>query len=199
VLRGASPPAPVGATLLDETFADNAHNWPSDPRGTAWLTGGSYRLMPRQAGQFVSVGAPIADVPPDVIVSATFHKLIDTPAGGGFGIILRDQGSGPRNATGQAGQYYVLEVGDTGEVGMWRRDADQWVDLLTWQHADAVHPGTATNDITASAIGNQLTLSVNGSPIATRSDATFATGGVGLLVGGDGNQVAVDHFTVQAP
>jgi hypothetical protein len=76
---------------------------------------------------------------------------------------------------------------------------DHWVDLLPWQHADAVHPGTATNDLTVSAIGNRLTISVNGTEVVSRTDATLAAGRVGLLVGGDGNQVAVDQFSVQTP
>ena len=189
----------AGAMLFDERFANNTQNWPSNPQGTAWLTGGSYRLIPRQAGRFVAIGAPIADVPQNVIVSATFHKLSGTPEGGGFGIILRDQGPGPRDGTSQSGQYYVLEVGDKGEVGIWRRDMDHWVDIVPWQHADAVHPGTATNELIVSAIGNRLILSVNGTPVVTRTDPTLSTGGVGMLVGGDGNQVAIDHFSIRTP
>jgi hypothetical protein len=132
-------------------------------------------------------------------VSATFRKLSGTPAGGGFGIILRDQGPAPLDGTNQGGQYYVLEVGDKGEVGIWRRDANQWVDVLPWQHADAVHSGTATNELTVSAIGTQLSLSVNGTQVVTQTDTNLSSGRVGLLAGGDGNQVAVDHFTVQTP
>jgi len=195
---GNAQPA-AAATRFDENFSTNAHNWPSNPQGTAWLTGGSYRLIPRQAGQFVALGAPVADVPQDVVVSATFHKLSGTPPGGGFGIILRDQSPSSRDGTNQAGQYYVLEVGDKGEVGIWRRDTDHWVDLLAWQHADAVQVGTATNEMTASAIGNRLSLSVNGTTVVTRTDATLSTGGVGMLVGGDDNEVAVDRFSVQTP
>jgi hypothetical protein len=197
----AQPPTPqaAGARLLDERFANNARNWPSNPQGTAWLTSGSYRLIPRQAGQFVAIGAPIADVLQDVVVSATFHKLSGSPEGGGFGIIVRDQGPDPRDGVSQGGQYYVLEVGDKGEIGIWRRDTDHWIDLIPWQRADAVRTGTATNDLTVSAIGNRLSLSVNGTEVATRTDNTLTTGRVGLLVGGDGNQVAVDHVSIQTP
>ncbi|MDQ6674897.1 MAG: hypothetical protein M3069_29865, partial [Chloroflexota bacterium] len=196
---GGNTLPPAAVTLFDEKFADNARNWPSDAQGTAWLSGGSYRLIPRQAGQFVAVGAPVAAVPPDVSVSATFRKLDGTPAGGGFGIILRDQGTSPRDGTSQSGQYYVLEVGDKAEVGIWRRDTDHWVDLVPWQHADAVHPGISTNEMTVTAVGSRLSLSVNGTQVVTRTDATLPTGGVGMMVGGDGNQIAVDHFFVQTP
>jgi len=60
----------------------------------------------------------------DVLVTATFHKA-DGPPGGGYGIIVRDQGPGSRDGLNQGGHYYVLEVGDSGEVGIWRRDEDQ--------------------------------------------------------------------------
>ena len=73
------------------------------------------------------------------------------------------------------------------------------MDLLPWQTSSAVKPGTAVNELTARAVGNTLSLSINGTTVATRTDATFTAGGVGLFVGGDGNQVAVDRFTIQTP
>jgi hypothetical protein len=184
--------------VLDEAFADNTHSWPNNQQGMAWLANGSYRIAPRQAGQFVAIGAPIVDALQDVTVTASFRK-VSGPTGGGYGIIVRDQATTARDGTSQDGRYYVLEVGDKGEVGIWRRDGDHWADLLPWQKSDAVKPGTTTNELTVRANGTRLALSVNGTQVATRTDATFASGGVGLFVGGDGNQVAVERFTVQTP
>jgi hypothetical protein len=121
------------------------------------------------------------------------------PPGGGYGIIVHDQDNVVRDGTSQDGHYYVLEAGDKGEVGIWRRDGDHWVDLLPWQHADAVKTDTGTNELVVRAVGSVLSLSVNGTPVATRTDAAFTGGSVGLFVGGDGNQVAVSRFTVQTP
>jgi hypothetical protein len=146
----------------------------------------------------VAISAPIAGVPPNVTVSARYHK-VGGPAGGGFGIIVRDQGSGALDGTKQDGNYYVLEAGDKGEIGMWRRDGDHWVDLLPWQHSDAVKPGTATNDLTVRTFGNSLSMFMNGTQVGVWPEATLTNGNVGLFVGGDGNQVAVEHFVVQAP
>jgi hypothetical protein len=193
---GAAQPA--AGTLLDERFANNDRNWPSAPQGTAYLTNSSYRLATRQVGQFVAVGAPIVDTLKDVIVNASFHKL-SGPSGGGYGIIVRDQASAPQNGTSQVGRYYVLEAGDNGEVGMWRRDGDQWTDLLPWQPNPAVKTGLGSNDLSVRAVGNRLSLTVNGTLVATKTDDTFAAGGVGVFVGGDGNQVAVDRFSIQTP
>jgi hypothetical protein len=186
------------APLFDERFASNDAGWPSNPVGATLITNGTYRITTRQAGQFAAVGAPVANVPADVVVNASFRKLAG-PAGGGYGIIVRDQDQTLRDGTSQDGHYYVLEVGDKGEVGIWRRDADHWVDLLPWQHADAVNTGAASNDLSVRAVGNTLSLSVNGSQVATRNDNTFSSGRAGLFVGGDGNQVAISRFSIQTP
>ena len=173
-------------------------NWPNDPQGTAWLTSGSYRLATRDASKFVAISAPVAQTPNDVVVSATLRK-VSGPIGGGYGIILRDQGPLPQEGTRQDGRYYVLEVGDKGEVGIWRRESDHWVDVLPWQHSDIVKTDSSTNELTVRAIGNTLSLFVNGTQVTTRTDDALTFGSVGLFVGGDGNQVAVEHFSVQTP
>ena len=186
------------AALLDEQFTAGTVTWPDDPQSTAWLAGGSYQVATRRPGEFVAISAPIAQVPSDVIVRATVRK-IGGPPGGGFGIIMRDQGPDAQDGLRQAGRYYVLEVGDRGEVGMWRRETDHWVDLLPWQPSNAVKPGLASNELTVRAIGDSLSLMVNGVQVATRNDAAYSSGRVGLFVGGDGNQVAVERFVVQTP
>jgi hypothetical protein len=190
--------AQTSAPIFDERFTANDAGWPSNPVGSALMTSGTYRISTRQAGQFAAVGAPVASVPDDVVISATFRKLAG-PAGGGYGIIVRDQETSLRDGTSQDGHYYVLEAGDKGEVGIWRRDADHWVDLLPWQHSDAVKTGTATNELTVRAVGNTLSLIVNGTQVAARTDNTFTSGRAGLFVGGDGNQVAISRYTIQAP
>ena len=193
-------PTPAGPrTLLDESFDDNSRNWPNNPQGVAWVTGGTLRIAPRQAGQFVALAVPpVGEILQDVTVSGTFRK-VGGPAGGGYGIIVRDQGPGPRDGANQAGRYYVLEVGDKGEVGIWRREGDRWIDLLPWQRADAVRPGTAANELTVKVSGDRLSLTVNGTEVGFRNDGTLAVGNIGIFVGGDGNQVALEHLTVKTP
>jgi hypothetical protein len=192
------PTSAPGATLLDERFGPATTGWPTTSQRTAWLGDDSYQLATRRAGQFVAISAPLVQVPSNVVVSATFHK-VGGPAGGGYGIIVRDQGPDAQDGVSQAGRYYVLEVGDKGEAGIWRRETDHWVDLLPWQRTDAVKPGTASNELTVRAIGNVLSLVVNGVEVGARTDATYPGGRVGIFVGGDGNQVALERFTVQTP
>ena len=185
-------------SLLDERFVDNQQGWPSDRLMTAWLAADGYHLFARQPGQFVAVGAPLTEAPADVVVTAKFRK-IGGPPGGGYGVIVRDQGPGPRDGLNQGGRYYVLEAGDRGEVGIWRREGDRWVDLVSWQPSTAVRPGGATNEVQVQALGPRLVLSVNGTEAVTATDSVLDAGRIGIFVGGDLNEVVLERFQVQVP
>jgi hypothetical protein len=99
----------------------------------------------------------------------------------------------------QAGRYYVFEVGDRGEVGIWRRDNDRWVDILPWTKSEAVRAGGEANQIEVVAYGPQLAFTVNGTRVATQTDNTLTEGTVGVFAGGDGNEAVVDRFAAIAP
>jgi hypothetical protein len=193
----ARPSEPGLRTLLAGAIKDQP-GWPSDPSGAAWLDGGSYRLAAMLPTRFVAVAAPLQDAYTDVVVSAAFHKL-SGPPGGGYGIIVRDHGPGPRDGVAQGGQFYVAEAGDRGEIGVWRREDDHWVALLPWTPSQAVYPGGTTNELTVRAEGPRLTFLVNGIEATTLSDITQASGRVGAFVAGDYNQVVLERFTVQVP
>jgi LPXTG-site transpeptidase (sortase) family protein len=190
--------APAFPVLLDEHFADNRMGWRDDSRSTAWFGPREYRLTPRQPGQFVAVAAPINKPLQDVMLMATFRKQ-GGPLGGGYGLIVRDQSPPARDGWNQNGRYYVLEVGDRGEVGIWRRDEERWTELLPWTRSDTVQIGAATNQLEVWAIGSRLTLLVNGVQVASQVDTALGAGGVGVFAGGDGNDVALQQFAVRTP
>jgi LPXTG-site transpeptidase (sortase) family protein len=204
VLTGPAEAAVAGAgsspliTAFAERFSDEGRPWPSDPHSTAWLSEGGYRLFAREPGHFVAVGAPISRSFRDVVVTGAFRK-VGGPPGGGYGLIVRDQGPGPRDGIGQAGRYYVFEVGDRGELGIWRREDDRWDDLLPWSPSRAVQPGAGLNVLTVRAIGTRLTFLVNGVPVASLEDAALPEGGVGVFLGGDFNEGRLEWLVVQAP
>jgi hypothetical protein len=197
----ASSPASAanaGQPLIDIRFANTtSSNWLENPP-FAGFSDGAYRLQARQATRFVAVGAPLEQPLRDVVVSATFRKT-GGPPGGGYGLIVRDQGPKPRDGANQNLNAYVLETGDRGEYGAWRRDGDRWVDLVPWTHSDNVRPGGSPNDLVVRAIGDRLTFSVNGAVIANLQDDALPQGSVGVFVGGDFNEVALDRFMVQVP
>jgi hypothetical protein len=191
-------PAPSGEfrLLLDERFGSNVHAWPSNELGPAWLADGSYHLVPRDPGRFVAVSVPGTDGLQDVVLSADFRKL-GGPAGGGYGLIVRDQTPAARDGHSQVGRFYVFEVGDRGDVGVWLRDQERWVDLLPWMASDAVHPGHEANQLTVSAVGDRLSFMVNGIAVASQQDTLLERGSLGVFAGGDGNEVELDRVSVR--
>jgi hypothetical protein len=206
IVRAAAltpPPRPtpvptVGQQLLDLRFAAGpGDGWLDNPPYASW-SAGAYRMQAHDATRFVAVGVPINESMSDVIVSATLRKT-GGPPGGGYGLIVRDQGPEPRDGVNQQMRAYVLETGDLGEFGIWRRDDDQWVDLVPWTRAASVRSGGSPNDLVVRAIGGELTFSVNGADVATVHDDVLTDGGVGLFVGGDDNEVALDQFSVHLP
>jgi hypothetical protein len=198
---GAAIPAatPRGLrTAYDDNFRSSQSSWPNNPESVAWFADGGYRLAARQPGQFVAIRAPIGAQFRDVVVQGTFRKVAG-PAGGGYGLIVRDTGAGARDGVNQMGRFYVFEVGDKGEYGIWRRDGDKWVDIVPWTAAPAVNAGNGSNTLNVQAIGTQLTFSINGQRVATQTDGALQEGSVGIFVGGDGNEVVIERFAVQVP
>ena len=195
-------PAVAGVTaahaLVDVRFAQGpAKGWADNPPFAMW-SDGAYRFQATQAEKFVAFGVP-TDVPlTDVLVTATLRKT-GGPPGGGYGVIVRDQGPEPRDGENQEGNYYVMETGDLGDYGIWRRDGDHWIDLVPWTPSPSVRQGGSPNDLAVRAVGDQLTFVVNGAQLASITDGTLLAGGVGLYVGGDYNQVALDRFSVALP
>jgi hypothetical protein len=185
-------------TVFDDRFVSSQNSWPNKTDSTAFFGDGGYHLLARQPGQFVAIGAPVRGP-----VNNGFKDVVVTgvggPVGGGYGLIVRDGGPGSRDGVNQNGRFYVFEVGDKGEVGIWRRDGDTWVDILPWTASDVVAKGDAPNTLSVQAIGSQLSFIVNGQQVANPTDATLTEGAVGIFVGGDGNEVVIERFLVQVP
>jgi hypothetical protein len=182
--------------VLDERFATNERGWPNDPASTAWLQEGVYRLMARFKDDHVAVGPPRLGPFADLTIQATFRKL-GGPGGGGYGLILRDQGPLPRDGRSQIGNYYVFECGDRGEYGIWRREVNRWVDLIPWTPHPACRTGTASNDLAVQAVGPRFTFLINGVQVASVQDSALTSGNVGVYLGGDNNEAAAERFVVQ--
>jgi predicted metalloprotease len=182
--------------VLDDRFNAGPEFWPSSTDSTAWYADGAYHLEPREPGKFVALDAPLSPSFSNVAVWARFHKT-GGPPGGGYGLIVDDQTS-DLDGTNQSGRYIALEVGDEGTVGAWQRQQDHWDDLMTWTSSAAVRTDNGVNDLVVRVQQTQLTFIVNGAPVAQLSTA-MPGGRVGVFVGGDGNQVALDRFVVQAP
>jgi hypothetical protein len=170
-------PAAFSRVILDERFDRELAGWPDDRLGEARRVEGGYRMTPQLNKKFFALGGP---------------------PGGVYGLLLRDSGPEPRDGRNQTGRYYVAQASDHGEVGIWRRELDRWVDLVPWTRSAAVGPGEARNDLSFEVVGARLIFVVNGMPVATANDAVLDQGGVGVFVGGDGNDVLLQRFVVRA-
>jgi hypothetical protein len=167
--------------------------WPDNPRGSAFFAPDGYHLASRTPGRFVAVG--LLPNQQGAVITATFRK-IGGPAGGGYGIIVGDEGPGPRDGVNQQGKYLVFEVGDKGETGIWRRDGDQWADIVGWTPSPAVRAGTGDNTLELRLAPGQVVFSVNGTAIVTHTSAV--AGGIGVFLGGDGNEAVLTRLSVTA-
>ena len=113
-------------------------------------------------------------------------------------MIVDDQGPEVHDGVYQGGQFVVLEVGDDGTIGAWQRANDHWIDIVPWSPSGEVHPGTTPNDLEVRSEGSQLTFVVNSAHVA-QFTTDLPPGRVGVFVGGDGNQVALERLRAQWP
>jgi hypothetical protein len=194
---GAPTAQPASNALLDARFTGGPQKgWLENPPFAGWRDG-AYRFAARQATRFVAVPAPVP-AQDNVLVSATLRKT-GGPPGGGYGIIVRNQVQEQLDGANQSFGGYVLETGDLGEFGIWRRAGDRWIDLVPWTRSQAVRQGGSPNELVVKAQENRLLFTINGIEVARVDDDALPHGGVGVFVGGDLNEVALDRFTVQSP
>ena len=93
----------------------------------------------------------------------------------------------------------MFEVGDRGEIGVWRRDEQRWVDLVPWTPSTAVRPGDGAHEADVRAMGPRLTFLVNGTQVAEMEDPAPSRGRVGIFAGGLQNEVIVEQVLIQVP
>lgn len=73
--------------------------------------------------------------------------------------------------------YYMIGKYETGEATIqYLTNSNEFI------FSDTINQGIATNQIRASCIGDELSLSINGIPLLTVTDSTFSSGDVGLGV-----------------
>ena len=109
--------------------------------------------------------------------------------------MVDDEGAEVHNGLNQGGRFIVLEVGDEGKIGAWQRADDHWVEIMPWTSNSAAHEDEAPNDLMVRLDGRSVSFLVNDSQVA--QFATDLPGGrVGVFVGGDDNQVVLEHFTL---
>ncbi|MEM7333444.1 MAG: hypothetical protein AAF490_15250 [Chloroflexota bacterium] len=113
----------------------------------------------------------------DVIVNVQARQT-DGPNDNAYGVICRYQDEGNFYLFLISGDgYYMIGKYQTGQATIqYLTDSNEFV------FSEVINQGIATNQVRASCVGNELSLSVNGIPLATVTDTAFAAGDVGLGV-----------------
>lgn len=195
-------PAPCdeGGTLFNDDFSQERDcGWALYDRGgaEAEVSDGALRITTAQPGEiwWTNPGRTLSDV----ILTATV-EAVNGPADNAFGLICRYQS--PDN-------FYLFLISSDGyyTVGKYQSGSDQIIYLTEegqYQFSEAITQGTAgiSNELRATCIGDELTLSVNGTQLASVTDPTFVTGDIGVAVSTfePGTlQVAFDNVRAIAP
>ena len=198
--RAATPTTPPLApnVLADTRFASGMpRDWLLSDVFAGWRDG-AFRLTARQATRFVAVAAPVASVPDDVVVSATLRKTGGLP-GGGYGLIVRNQS--PEAAGRHQPGPRRLRRRDW-RPGRIRRLAARWRPLGRPRALDALAcrpPGRLAQRANRQAGRQPVSIHHQRRRSGAVDDDVLAHGGMGVFVGGDNNEVALDRFTVQVP
>ena len=113
----------------------------------------------------------------DVIITVNARQ-INGPDDNAYGIICRYE---------NPHKFYIFLVSGDGFYVIGKFDGEgEPIDYLTedslYVYSDVINRGIATNQIRASCIGDELSLSVNGLPLLTVTDESFDSGDVGLGV-----------------
>ena len=171
----------------------------SDP-STGWYTGddGSISYSYTDGEYLIGVSknnwiswATIGEDLQDSITTVNVRPKKST-GDGGFGLICRYVNDH---------NYYGLEVSEDGYHSIWRYDNGEYVFLSYWAFSELI-PQSQEMQITASCVGDRLSLAVNDTLLAEVTDSTFRSGDMGLFsetydIGG--LVAAFDNFVLRVP
>jgi hypothetical protein len=100
--------------------------------------------------------------------------------------------------------FYFLTIRSDGAFAIFKmyQGNEFFLGMEGYQVSEAINPGLNTNRLTATCLGDQLSLAVNGNQLITVTDSSYQVGDVGLIAGAfeqtDVN-VYFDNFQVIRP
>ena len=166
-----------GALLRDDFAGEQTCGWREYNQGGAVveIAEGTLNISTSQTGQiwWTNVGRDFSDV----IVTVQARQT-SGPNNNAYGVLCRYQ---------DENNFYIFLISGDGyyAIGKYQGGEEQITYLTPNQEyvfSDLINQGVATNLIRVSCVGNELSLSVNGLPLVTVTDDSFAGGDVGLGV-----------------
>lgn len=172
------------ASPYSDSLATNASGWPQ--RNGCGERGGAYHISPSNT-QFAQLCFAPAGRYSDLDEEVTATQIAG-PAEGEFGLVFRlvDSGDGYIFIVTSDGTAFLAKI-TSGQItpvsGAWSYAADSFGQPRT---------------LRVVAQGAIITCYVNGTRVGTLTDSTYANGGVGLMAGSGGVDVAFTDFSVKS-
>jgi hypothetical protein len=187
---------PSGTLLLQDDFTQAASGWDvfDESQAGAAYRAGEYQLRLKQTPRR-AWGLVHAVVAPSNVTLSVAGRLVSGADSSGYGLLCRFT---------DAEHYYFFLVSGEGQfiIGKQRAGTSTGLSASAFQPSEAILPGNVPNLLTAQCVGDRLTLSVNGAPIAEVGDEEYREGQVGVLaaaVEGTGMEARFDDFAIYAP
>lgn len=170
--RSNAPTAPASEPqpLFRDTFRDNAAGWPLFKRDKSEVRleqGRLVLIVSGPDGVTQSTGGRVFDN----LRLEVDSGLLDGPPETSYGLIFRHQ---------DAANYYAFEVDGLGQFRLGKVVRGAYSPLLPAAPSDRVQPGQALNHLSVRAVGNQISVAVNGVEVGQVTDATFPSGHIGM-------------------
>ncbi len=184
---------PSGTLLLQDDFENSYSGWSEQNTSTGYseYQDGLYVIQVNEPNYDIWTNYQSEEYG-DVIVNVDVNVLKSANGTGGFGVMCRYVDNE---------NYYKLEVDEDGYFIIYKYQAGEYYTLYDWDHR-AWLQGLDSMRLTASCVGNELSLAVNDTMLATVTDDSFDYGYIGLAGGvfdEPGIQVGFDNLTVHAP
>ena len=164
-----------GVLFTDDFSPDRNCGWVAYNQGGAVveMVDGALQLSTSQQGQvwWTNPGRQFDDV----IITVQARQM-SGPDNNAYGVICRYQNKD---------NFYIFLVSGDGFYAIGKyQSGNEVMQYLTgdgkFVASDVINQGVAMNQIRASCIGDQLSLAVNGLPLASVTDPTFVVGDMGL-------------------
>src|SRR5262245_11721575 len=185
----ASTPTPAATATPTEriiyqnalTTAGSSTGWSNDPACAF-----------RPDGLHV-IGPVICIAPPDALADGTVTVTLKQMSGATThegGIVFRRM---------SAGSYYLTQIDGLGHWSLDKVVNGTHTSLVAPQSSPALRMGAgASNTLTVQMVGGRFTIAANGTPLGSATDATFASGLMGVAGDAD-SEVGFTNLTITAP
>lgn len=187
--------APTEATSQADTIIDNFStsqtHWAlfDTPEVAASIQAGELYLEDR--GQGIAAYSPLIGKTWNNVVIKVQVRQVEGTFNNWIGVICRQQ---------DEENYYLFAISADGYYLILKTEAGTATPLVGPTFTSAVHTGQDTNRLEVHCEGSILSLTVNDTLLVSRSDRTFASGGIALFADavapGEPTTVAFDRFSL---